>query len=92
MDVTIVDERKMRAAAEPDYVRVRIARAPADAALKITTIERVVRKSAVKPSSPAKRVKTLIDGRPMTLEDALGFAKLYAARKRIKLVLTAREG
>lgn len=91
MEVRVVDERKMRAA-EPDYVRVRIARGPASTPLRITTIERVFRKNTVKPSSPPKRVKTLVDGLPMTLEDALGFAKLYAARKRIKLVLTARDG
>lgn len=91
MDVRVVDERTMAAMSEPDFVRVRVLRRDAGDDLAITTIERVVRRNVVKPSLPARKVKTLIERQPMTFDAALGFAKLYAKSKNIKLVLTTED-
>jgi len=92
MDVRVIDERMTAEPSEPDFIRVRVLRRDAKDALAVTTIERVVRRSIVKPSTPPRRVKTLIERQPMTLDAALGFATLYARSKNIKLVLTAQDG
>ncbi len=92
MDVRVIDERAAAVTSEPDFIRVRVHRRDTEDALAVTTIERVVHRSIVKPSSSPRRVKTLIERQPMTFDAALGFAKLYAASKNIKLVLTAQDG
>ena len=60
--------------------------------MTLATVERVVLRNAVKPSTPRERVKTLIEKRPMSAEAALGFARTYAASKNIPLVLKAPRG
>lgn len=91
MNVKVIDEHTMPAASEPDFIRVRVTRTRAEEPTTLATIERVVRKSTVKAPAPRRRVKKLVERQPMTLADAVGFAKLYAASKHIGLVLTARE-
>jgi len=83
-----MDERSVTTPPEPDYVRVRVFSDPEQDTMTLATIERIV----VKPDATlTQRVRKLIDKRPMTRDAALGFARLYAASKRINLVLTAEE-
>jgi len=91
MDIRVVDERSVPAAPEPDYVRVRVFPDPEQDTMTLATIERIVCKPDEKRASLIQRVKKLIEKQPMTRDAALGFARLYAKRKRIKLVLTAEE-
>lgn len=86
-----MDERSVPAPSEPDYVRVRVFADPEQDTMTLATIERIVCKPNEKRSWLAQRVKKLVEKQPMTRDAALGFARLYAARKRIKLVLTADE-
>jgi hypothetical protein len=91
MEVKVIDERSLADAAEADYVRVLVSPDPEQDTMTLATIERVVCKASVKPTSPATRIKRLIERQPMTRDAALFFAKLYAARKRIGLVLTSED-
>src|SRR5690606_27179882 len=91
MDIRVMDERATPALSEPDYVRVRVVAHPEEDTMTIATIERVVRKPDEKRASLIERVKKLIEKQPMTLDAALGFARLYAARKGIPLVLKAED-
>lgn len=86
-----MDERSTPALSEPDYVRVRVFPDPDQDTMTLATIERIVSKPDPKRASLTQRVKKLVEKQPMTRDAALGFARLYAARKRIKLVLTAEE-
>ncbi len=88
MDITVLNEQRcMPVAMEADYLRVRVFPDPEQAALTLATIERIVDNPYSLPRLP--RVRKLIEMQPMTREDALAFAHLYAARKRIRLVLTS---
>jgi|GEM_PF-2479371 hypothetical protein len=91
MDIRVVEERSTPTLSEPDYVRVQVFPDPEQDTMTLATIERVVCKPDEKRASLIRRVKKLIENQPMTRDAALGFARLYAARKRIKLVLTAEE-
>lgn len=75
---------------EADYVRVEVRPDP-ERDTTLATIERIVRRNAVKPAAPVQRVKKLIDGQPMSYDDAVSFATSYAASKKIRLVLTAAD-
>ena len=86
-----MDERSVPAPSEPDYLRVRVFQDPEQDTLTLATIERIVYKPNEKRSWLAQRVKKLVEKKPMTPDAALGFARLYAQRKLIKLVLTAVE-
>ena len=91
MDVRVMDERATPAVSEPDYVRVRVLADPEQDTMTLATIERIVRKPGEKRASLIERVKKLVEKQPMTLDAALGFARLYAARKGIRVVLKAEE-
>jgi len=91
MDIRVMDERSVPTPPEPDYVRVRVFPDPEQDTMTLATIERIVVKPGETRPSLSQRVKKLIEKQPMTLDAALGFARLYAARKRIKLVLKAEE-
>ena len=88
MTVQVLDETQKPTSSAADYVRVETWFDP-NATMTLATIERVVMRHAVKPSTPRERVKTLIERRPMSPEEALGFARIYAASKNIPLVLKA---
>lgn len=89
MEVRIVSADSPAAAAETDYVRVETWCDPEQDTVTLATIERVVRKSQTRPEASAQRIKTLVQKLPMSPHDALGFARRYAERKKIGLVLTA---
>ena len=88
MDIKVINEGSSPACSEADYVHVQMWSDPEQDTLTLATIERVVRKSNVKPAAPARRVKTLVEKQPMSLDAAVGFATLYAASKKIQVVLT----
>lgn len=89
MEVKVVNETAPCACSEADYVRVEMWSDPEQDTVTLATIERVVKKSNVKPCSSPRRIKRLIHRQPMTPDDAVGFATRYAESKKIPLVLTA---
>jgi hypothetical protein len=89
MTVQVVKDAASSAAASIDFVRVETYTAPDDDTVTLATIERIVDKNAGRvPCEPAWRIKRLVHERPMSAEQAVGFARLYAERKGIPVVLT----
>ena len=75
-----------------EYVAVRTCRDPLDETITLATIQRVIEKTARQaPTDPLWHVKTLVLAKPMTTDDAIGFATRYAERKHIPVVYTATE-
>jgi hypothetical protein len=60
---------------------------PGDDTVTLATIERVIDK-AKEGTSAAKRIKTLLERQPMSVDAALVLATSYAERKQIPVVYT----
>lgn len=87
MGVKVVCAQPSPACRETDYVRVRTCSDPFDDTVTLATIERIVEKAAdAGAPGPERHIKSLIVRLPMTPDDALGFATLYAERKKIPVV------
>ena len=91
MTVQIVKE-PAAGPASTDFVRVETHTAPDDDTVTLATIERFVDKNGgCASASPVWRIKTLVRERPMSPAQAVGFARLYAERKGIPVVLAGGE-
>lgn len=91
MDVRIVCALPPLSYPEHDYVRVHTCADPANDTVTLATIERIVDKTNVAEDAPVrKRIKTLIMRQPMSPDDALGLARRYAERKKIRVVYADR--
>lgn len=90
-NIKVIDEGSTPALSEPDYLRVHVYSDPEQDTMTLATIERVVVKPDEERTSLTRRVRKLIEKQPMTRDAAVVFARLYAARKGIGLVLTAEE-
>lgn len=91
MSVEVV-KNAVRSNASTDFVRVETHAAPDDDTVTLATIERLIDKNAGHAASgPAWRVKTLVREQPMSPEQAVGLATLYAERKGIPVVLTGND-
>jgi hypothetical protein len=91
MGVRVIRRNREQACPAGDFVRVSTCSDPNDDTVTLATIQRVVEKiDAIEPAEAAPRrfVKTLIHGRPMTPDAAVGFATRYAERKKIPVVWT----
>ena len=89
MDVRVVSAQAAQSWPETDYVRVRTCSDPFDDTVTLATIERVVEKAnaaATREPHAPKRVKTLLERRPMSPDEALVLATSYAERKKIPVV------
>ena len=72
-----------------DYLHVHTCTCPEDDTVTLATIQRFVeRVGAVDASRGNWSVRTLIEAKPMTREEAMGLATCYAERKHIPLVVT----
>lgn len=90
MQVRVISEHSAETVAEPDYLRVQVAPDPADDTVTLATIERITAwgsEEAAMRKKTACQVRPLVVNRPMSQEDALVLAKLYAEHKNIALVL-----
>jgi hypothetical protein len=88
MAVRIVTQRESREQPETDYVRVSTCSDPLDDTVTLATIQRFVEKQRRDGASRGVHVKTLVMRKPMSSNDALGFATRYAERKNIPVVYT----
>ncbi len=89
MDVRVVPAQAAQSCPETDYVRVHTCSDPFDDTVTLATIERVVEKAnaaATREPQSLKRVKTLLERRPMSPDLALVLATSYAERKKIPVV------
>jgi len=86
MSVRIVPRDPSQPCPATDFVRVTTCSDPNDDTVTLATIQRIVDESATAKHRPY--VKTLIMGRPMSPDAALGFATRYAQRKKIPVVYT----
>jgi len=77
---------------ERDYLHVRVCASPDDDTVTLATIQRFVDSGgSVDETGTTWKVRTLVADQPMSPEDAMGFAKRYAERKKISLVVADRE-
>jgi len=84
MIVRIIQEESPRNDDEGEYLHVRTFAAPDDDTVTLATIERLIDKNyGLEQAEPAWRVKTLVLEKPMTADEAVGFATCYAERKGI---------
>ena len=88
--VLAMDPQKLEQTGE--YLAVRTCRDPLDETITLATIQRVVERTVRKtPADPQWHVKTLVFAKPMSTDDAIGLATLYAERKHIPVIYTATE-
>ena len=85
MDVRVRNALPSSNCSEKDYVRVQTFADPGDDTVTLATIERVIDK-AKQGTSAARRVKTLLERQPMSIDAALVLAMSYAERKHIPVV------
>jgi hypothetical protein len=88
MEVRVVHQESAQSCPATDFVRVSTCSDPNDDTVTLATIQRVVEKKDAKKIGHRWHVKTLIMERPMSPDEALGFATRYAARKQIPVVCT----
>lgn len=92
MGVRIIRQRSDHRDADRDFLRVSTCSDPDDHTVTLATIQRVVdRPKAVPRRRPARFIKTLVMGQPMSLDAALGFATCYAERKKIPVIYAEQE-
>ena len=73
---------------ESDYLQVRTFRSPDDDTVTLATIQRFVDSGGdVDATGTTWRVRTLVLGQPMSQNEAMAFARRYAERKQIPLVV-----
>jgi hypothetical protein len=90
MDVRVLDALPSSNCAEKDYVCVHTYADPFDDTVTLATIERVIDKTK-EGMIAAKRVKTLLERQPMSVDAALVLATSYAERKHIPVVYSDAE-
>ena len=74
---------------EQDYLHVYTWTSPDDAAVTLATIQRYIDSGEeVDEGGTTWRIRTLLANHPMSLDEAMGFARRYAERKNIPLVVT----
>lgn len=88
MAVKIVPEGSSGENAGSDYVRVSTCCDPLDDTVTLATIQRFVIKLQNDAAEAKLHVKTLVLRQPMSTDEALGFARRYAERKNIPVILT----
>ena len=72
-----------------DYVHVYTWTAPDDDTVTLATIQRYVDSGEeIDEGGTTWRIRTLLANQPMSQDEAMGFAKRYAERKHIPLVVT----
>jgi len=77
------------ASPESDYLQVRTRTSPEDDTVTLATIQRCVDKGGdIDATGTTWRVRILLADQPMTHAEAMGFARRYAERKNIPLVVT----
>ena len=87
MTVKIVQERLSRRDSDGEYLHVRTFSAPDDDTVTLATIQRVVDKNyGLEEAEPEWRVKTIVLEKPMSDDEAVGFATCYAHRKGISTI------
>jgi hypothetical protein len=75
-----------------EYLAVSTCHDPSDDTVTLATIRRVVERTVVRhPTQSQWHIKTLVNGQPMTLDAALGFATRYAEFKNIPVIYTDEE-
>ena len=87
MAVKIVAQEESRELPDRDYVRVSTCSDPLDDTVTLATIQRFVEKQRL-DGARGVHVKTLVMRKPMSSDEALGFATCYAERKNIPVVYT----
>lgn len=85
MDVRVLNALPSSSCPDKDYVLVHTCADPDDDTVTLATIERVIDKTKA-GTSAAKRVKTLLERQPMSVDAALILATSYAERKHIPVV------
>lgn len=85
MDVRVLNALPSSSCLDKDYVLVHTCADPGDDTVTLATIERVVDKTKA-GTNDTKRVKTLLERQPMSVDAALTFATSYAERKQIPVV------
>ena len=88
MSVRIVEEHSAVEHQESDYLRVSTCSDPVDDTVTLATIQRFIEKAPADKLAPARVVKTIVLLKPMSSDQALGFATCYAERKNIPVVYT----
>jgi hypothetical protein len=88
VEVRVLNALPSSSCSEKDYVCVQTCADPGDDTVTLATIERVVDKTKT-GTSAAKRVKTLFERQPMSVDAALVLATSYAERKQIPVVYAA---
>jgi hypothetical protein len=88
VEVRVLNALPSSSCPEKDYVRVQTCADPGDDTVTLATIERVIDKAKA-GTNAAKRVKTLLDRQPMSVDAALVLATSYAERKQIPVVYAA---
>lgn len=74
---------------EQDYLHVYTWTSPDDAAVTLATIQRYIDSGEeVDDGGTTWRIRTLLANHPMSPDEAMGFARRYAERKNIPLVVT----
>ena len=74
---------------ESDYLHVSTCASPEDDTVTLATIQRFIDNgSNVDATGTTWRVRTLVAGQPMSVDQAKSFATRYAERKNIPLVVT----
>ena len=88
MSVRVVPQESSQICTGSDYVRVSTCSDPLDDTVTLATIQRFVERKRQDEAAGRIHVKTLVMKRPMTCEQAIGFATRYAERKNIPVVYT----
>lgn len=77
---------------ESDYLHVSTCASPEDDTVTLATIQRFIDKGGdVDATGTTWRVRTLVAGQPMSVDQAERLATRYAERKKIPLVVTDEE-
>lgn len=92
MSVQMPKENTSSRISAADFVRVETHTAPDDDTVTLATIQRVIDKNCgIAREEPVWRIKTLLRECPMSPEQAVGLATLYARRKGIPVVLAGQD-
>ena len=88
MTVKIVAENQSKESPGSDYLKVSTCSDPLDDTVTLATIQRFVERQKSTDESKRVLIKTLVLRKPMSPDEALGFARCYAERKKIPVVYT----
>ena len=77
---------------EQDYLHVYTWKSPDDDTVTLATIQRYIDSGEeIDAGGTTWRIRTLLANHPMSLDEAMGFARRYAERKNIPVVVTDSE-